>query len=204
MVLGEGIWCPLRARPLQGLNPRSGVRSREGYYAHPPWRQPRGKWVVSLVNSHTNATGIGWHLWEIGLRFAPGWEGDLGTAGRERRLGAVHRMRAPRRASPAKSLKSGLYCASFLGRQRRIRLSARADRASCRGGFEPSGRGAPHARAAPRQPCQESQIRPTALPRPSNQTTSPAMSLKSGLERAPFLGWQRLCQGGQNMLRGRV
>ena len=22
----------------------------------PPWRQPRGKWMVSLVNSHTTAT----------------------------------------------------------------------------------------------------------------------------------------------------
>ena len=30
----------------------------------PPWRQPRGKSMVSLVNSHTNATRIGWHLWE--------------------------------------------------------------------------------------------------------------------------------------------
>jgi len=26
----------------------------------------------SSVNSHTNATRIGWHLWEIDLRFAPG------------------------------------------------------------------------------------------------------------------------------------
>jgi len=43
----------------------------------PPWRQPRGKWMVSLANSHTHATRIGWHLWEIDLRFAhglpPGW-----------------------------------------------------------------------------------------------------------------------------------
>ena len=38
----------------------------------PPWRQPRGKWMVSLVNSHTNATRIGWYMWEIDLRFAPG------------------------------------------------------------------------------------------------------------------------------------
>jgi len=38
----------------------------------PPWRQPRGQWMVSLVNSHTNATRIGWHLWEIDLRFSPG------------------------------------------------------------------------------------------------------------------------------------
>jgi len=28
--------------------------------------------MVSLVNSHTNATRIGWHLREIELRFAPG------------------------------------------------------------------------------------------------------------------------------------
>ena len=28
--------------------------------------------MVSSVNSHTNATRIGWHLWEIDLRFAPG------------------------------------------------------------------------------------------------------------------------------------
>ena len=28
--------------------------------------------MVSLVNSHTNATRIGWHLWEIVLIFAPG------------------------------------------------------------------------------------------------------------------------------------
>ena len=27
--------------------------------------------MVSLVNSHTNATRIGWHLWGIDLRFAP-------------------------------------------------------------------------------------------------------------------------------------
>jgi len=36
-----------------------------------------GKSMVSSVNSHTNATRIGWHLWEIDLRFAsglpPGW-----------------------------------------------------------------------------------------------------------------------------------
>jgi len=30
--------------------------------------------MVSSVNSHTNATRIGWHLWEIDLRFAPGGE----------------------------------------------------------------------------------------------------------------------------------
>ena len=43
----------------------------------PPWRQPKGKWMVSVVNSHTNTTSKRWHLWEIDLRFAlnptPGW-----------------------------------------------------------------------------------------------------------------------------------
>ena len=38
----------------------------------PPWRQPIGKSMVSSVDSHTNATRIGWHLWEIDLRFATG------------------------------------------------------------------------------------------------------------------------------------
>ena len=28
-----------------------------------------------FVNSHTNATRIGWHLWEIDLRFASGLQG---------------------------------------------------------------------------------------------------------------------------------
>ena len=37
-----------------------------------PWRQPRGKWMVSLVNSYTNASSKRYHLWEIDLRFAPG------------------------------------------------------------------------------------------------------------------------------------
>ena len=30
-------------------------------------RLPRGKSMVSSVNSHTNATRIGWHLWEVYL-----------------------------------------------------------------------------------------------------------------------------------------
>ena len=28
--------------------------------------------MVSSVNAHTNATRIGWHLWEDDLKFAPG------------------------------------------------------------------------------------------------------------------------------------
>ena len=38
----------------------------------PPWRQPRGKTIVSLVNSHTNATSKRENLLEIDLVFAPG------------------------------------------------------------------------------------------------------------------------------------
>ena len=45
----------------------------------PPWRHPRGKSMVYSVTSHANATSIGWHLWEIDLRFSPGlppgWSG---------------------------------------------------------------------------------------------------------------------------------
>ena len=44
----------------------------------PPWRQPSGKWMVSL-HSRTNTTSRRKHLWEIDLRFAlnstPGWCG---------------------------------------------------------------------------------------------------------------------------------
>jgi hypothetical protein len=32
--------------------------------------------MVSLINSHTNAIRIGWHLREIGSRFAPGLPSD--------------------------------------------------------------------------------------------------------------------------------
>ena len=38
----------------------------------PSWKQPRVKLMVSLVNSRTDATRIGWHLWEIDSRFFPG------------------------------------------------------------------------------------------------------------------------------------
>jgi len=58
-----------RGLDLLGFLPGWGTRF-EGL--GPPWRQPRGKLIVSLVNSHINATRIGWHVWEIDLRFAPG------------------------------------------------------------------------------------------------------------------------------------
>ena len=52
-------------------------RTRNPVCGKPPWRQPRGKWTISLVNPHTNATPKRWHLWEIDLRSAlnttPGW-----------------------------------------------------------------------------------------------------------------------------------
>ena len=41
-----------------------------GMSSQPPWRQLRGKWMVSLVNSHSETTSNRWHLWEIDLRFA--------------------------------------------------------------------------------------------------------------------------------------
>ena len=53
-------------------NPFPVLCSSHSTTSEPPWRQPRGNLMVSLVNSHTNATKIGWHLWEIDSRFAPG------------------------------------------------------------------------------------------------------------------------------------
>ena len=52
--------------------------------------------MVSLVNSHTDATTIGWHLWEIDLRLAldlpPGWPALSKKAQRDfRRTGKVWR-----------------------------------------------------------------------------------------------------------------
>jgi len=52
-------WIPAHRRALSG-------------HITPPRRQPRSKLIVSSVNSHTNATRIGWHTWEIDFRFAPG------------------------------------------------------------------------------------------------------------------------------------
>ena len=33
--------------------------------SNPPWRQRKGKLMVSLVDSYANVTRIGWHLWQI-------------------------------------------------------------------------------------------------------------------------------------------
>ena len=59
---------------------RSKQQRKSRRWKDPPWRQPRGKSMVSLVNSHTNATSKRWHLWEIDLRFSPGfppgWSGN--------------------------------------------------------------------------------------------------------------------------------
>ena len=50
-----------------------------------PWKQPRRKSTLSLVEAHTNATRVGWQLWEIDLRFPLGylqgesalWSGEI-------------------------------------------------------------------------------------------------------------------------------
>ena len=73
------LFCKVHARP--------GHINLNG----PPWSQPRGKLMVSQVNSHTNATRIGWHMWEIDLRFAP-------------RLPLLQSACAPRPHQPQRSL----------------------------------------------------------------------------------------------------
>ena len=55
------------------LATRAGIRGSKLWgspHSLPPWGQPRVKSMVSLINSHTNAARVGWHLWEIDLRFA--------------------------------------------------------------------------------------------------------------------------------------
>ena len=42
------------------------------FISRPPWRQAKGKWMISLVTSHTNAIFNSQHLWDIDLRFSPG------------------------------------------------------------------------------------------------------------------------------------
>ena len=60
---------PSRGR-AGSLTPKQDRCRVNSAHVHP--EQPRGKSMVSSVNSLTNATRIGWHLWEIDLRFAPG------------------------------------------------------------------------------------------------------------------------------------
>ena len=59
------------------LAPAAGECERSIHFQDPPWRQPRGKWMISGVNSDANASSKRWHLWAIDLRFAinstPGW-----------------------------------------------------------------------------------------------------------------------------------
>ena len=69
--------CSVGPDECDGVNICMGSDKSAPHASHPtisppPWRQSRGKSMVSLVNSHTNATRIGWHLFEIDLRFAPG------------------------------------------------------------------------------------------------------------------------------------
>jgi hypothetical protein len=68
--------CPSRSIRLDRLFHRR-PSTPPAHQPSPTWRQPRGKWMVSLVSSHTNATSKRLHLWEIDFRFAlnstPGW-----------------------------------------------------------------------------------------------------------------------------------
>jgi len=67
------VGCALRRVDVEFATPPEELgRHQPPFFpsSGPPWRQPRGKWIVSLVNSHTNATLKRWHLWEIDLRFA--------------------------------------------------------------------------------------------------------------------------------------
>ena len=69
----QSVWRRARLERCQSWGfSRSVVHVNSARKQAPPWRQPRGKSMVYSVNSHTNATRIGWHLWEIDLRFAPG------------------------------------------------------------------------------------------------------------------------------------
>jgi hypothetical protein len=59
------------ARPARVHPQHTPTRTEMPVQPYPPWRHPRGKYMVSLVNSHSNATSRRWHLLEIDLRFAP-------------------------------------------------------------------------------------------------------------------------------------
>ena len=101
----------------------AATRGPGGGACWPPWRQPRGKWMVSLVNSHTNATSKRGHLWEIHWRFAlnstPGWRGRRSAFGRavlrreHQEEAHVHRRRRGGRILVAASNQGPIYL-SFL------------------------------------------------------------------------------------------
>ena len=46
------------AQETLGVGVHDACHDREAHHGYPPWRQPRGNVMVSLVNSHTNATRI--------------------------------------------------------------------------------------------------------------------------------------------------
>ena len=75
----ETAWCVpppppvFEAKPLETSVSFSGLRGRgerDALCDAQPWRQPRSKWMVSVVNSHTYASSKRLHLWEIDLRCA--------------------------------------------------------------------------------------------------------------------------------------
>ena len=63
------LTCELASEPLHISSDKAPEDAFE-QFGNPPWRKPRGKWIFSLVNFHTNATSKRWHLWEIDLGFA--------------------------------------------------------------------------------------------------------------------------------------
>jgi len=100
---GEDAECPLGEEAGSMAVGQRGldlVKVCQPFFSAPPWRQPKGKTIVSLVNSHTNATRIGWHLWEIYLRFAPGLPpGWQGVSKHPIPLDGLTNLRFPSRAS---------------------------------------------------------------------------------------------------------
>jgi hypothetical protein len=68
----------------------------------------KGQYMVSFVNSHSNAISKRWHLWEIDSRFAlnstPGWLGVFHDSGRERQM----RVNQQRFGRPRRGLSSCL------------------------------------------------------------------------------------------------
>jgi len=85
MARGRSTEASRRSK-VDGFVPHTQLdNSRRVREADPPWRQPRGISMGSLVNSHTNATSSRWHVWEMDSRFAlnstPGWGGVRADAG---------------------------------------------------------------------------------------------------------------------------
>jgi len=88
----EGEGCA--ERPGEASAEREEVaRERAGELASLAWggilESTQGQFDGFFSNSHTNATRIGWHLWDVDLRFAPvlppGWR-EIRACQRRRRI----------------------------------------------------------------------------------------------------------------------